>query len=66
MSAALAAGTHAIDPNVYAPRGRTHARAAVVLELRGVTAHAPNGTRLLDDVSLDAARGRRVRFTPLL
>ena len=26
MSAALAAGTHAIDPNVYVPRGRTHAR----------------------------------------
>ena len=38
-------------------RARPHTRAAAVLEVRGVTAHAPNGTRLLDDVSLDAARG---------
>jgi ABC-type multidrug transport system ATPase subunit len=27
------------------------------LEVRGVTAHAPNGTRLLDDVTFDVARG---------
>src|SRR5262245_40970923 len=41
-----------------APRARV--RAATVLAVRGVSAHAPNRARLLDDVSLDAARGEMV------
>jgi ABC-type multidrug transport system ATPase subunit len=38
-------------------RGRPRTRAAAVLTVRNVSAHAPNGRRLLDDVSLDVARG---------